>query len=29
MMKTIKYIKGDLVRDAERDYDVIGHGCNF
>lgn len=27
-MKTIKYIKGDLVRDAERDYDVIGHGCN-
>jgi len=28
MMKTIKYIKGDLVRDAERDYDVIGHGCN-
>jgi O-acetyl-ADP-ribose deacetylase (regulator of RNase III) len=27
-MGTIKYIKGDLVRDAERDYDVIGHGCN-
>jgi len=24
----IKYIKGDLVRDAERDYDVISHGCN-
>lgn len=28
MGNTIKYIKGDLVRDAERDYDVIGHGCN-
>jgi len=27
-MKTIKYIKGDLVRDAEKDFDVIGHGCN-
>lgn len=25
---TIKYIKGDLVRDAERDFDAIGHGCN-
>lgn len=24
----IKYIQGDLVRDAERDFDVIGHGCN-
>ena len=24
----LKYIKGDLVRDAERDFDVIGHGCN-
>jgi O-acetyl-ADP-ribose deacetylase (regulator of RNase III) len=24
----IKYLKGDLVRDAERDFDVIGHGCN-
>lgn len=24
----IKYKKGDLVRDAERDFDVIGHGCN-
>jgi len=24
----IKYTKGDLVRDAERDFDVIGHGCN-
>jgi len=24
----IKYIKGDLVRDAERDFDVISHGCN-
>lgn len=23
----IKYIDGDLVRDAEQ-YDVIGHGCN-
>ena len=28
MGNTIKYIKGDLVRDAERDFDVIGHGCN-
>jgi len=27
-METIKYIKGDLIRDAERDFDVIGHGCN-
>jgi len=27
-MKTIKYVKGDLIRDAERDFDVIGHGCN-
>jgi len=24
----IKYTQGDLVRDAERDFDVIGHGCN-
>ena len=24
----LKYTKGDLVRDAERDFDVIGHGCN-
>jgi len=24
----IKYIKGDLVRDAERDFDVMAHGCN-
>lgn len=24
----MKYIKGDLVRDGERDYDVIAHGCN-
>lgn len=24
----IKYVKGDLVRDAEKDFDVIGHGCN-
>lgn len=24
----IKYTKGDLVRDAERDFDVIAHGCN-
>lgn len=24
----LKYIKGDLVRDAERDFDVIAHGCN-
>lgn len=24
----IKYIKGDLVRDAEIDFDLIGHGCN-
>ncbi len=24
----IKYRKGDLVRDAEDDFDVIGHGCN-
>lgn len=28
MENTIKYIKGDLVRDAERDFDVISHGCN-
>jgi len=27
-MGTIKYIKGDLVRDAERDFDVVAHGCN-
>ncbi len=27
-MKTIKYVKGDLIRDAEKDYDVIAHGCN-
>ena len=26
-MKTIKYIDGDLIRDAEQ-YDVILHGCN-
>ncbi|MEK6829553.1 MAG: hypothetical protein AABY15_05535 [Nanoarchaeota archaeon] len=24
----IKYTKGDLVRDAENNFDVIGHGCN-
>ena len=24
----IKYIKGDLIRDAEKHFDVIGHGCN-
>jgi len=27
-METIKYVKGDLIRDAERDFDVIAHGCN-
>jgi O-acetyl-ADP-ribose deacetylase (regulator of RNase III) len=27
-VETIKYTKGDLVRDAERDFDVIAHGCN-
>lgn len=26
-MKTIKYVKGDLIRDAEQ-FDIIGHGCN-
>lgn len=24
----IKYVKGNLIRDAERDFDVIAHGCN-
>jgi len=24
----LKYIKGDLVRDAEEKFDVFGHGCN-
>lgn len=24
----LKYTEGDLVRDAERDFDVIAHGCN-
>lgn len=28
MSQVIKYVKGDLVRDAERDFDVIAHGCN-
>lgn len=25
---SLKYIKGDLVRDAEEYFDVFGHGCN-
>jgi O-acetyl-ADP-ribose deacetylase (regulator of RNase III) len=28
MKNKIKYIQGDLVRDAEKLFDVIGHGCN-
>ena len=25
---SLKYTKGDLVRDAEEQFDVMGHGCN-